>query len=61
MYALKYWGCLEQVSVRCVIESTSFIITDGVELWKDSKQIGQCVIDDTHGAHKYNMRPLSRH
>jgi hypothetical protein len=23
--------------------------------------MGQCVIDDTHGAHKHNMRPLSRH
>jgi hypothetical protein len=37
-----------------------FILADGVELWKDSKQMGQCVIDDTHGAHKYNMRHLSR-
>jgi hypothetical protein len=40
MYALKYWGCLELVSARCVIEFTSFILTYGVELWKDSKQMG---------------------
>jgi hypothetical protein len=61
MYALKYWGCLEYVSARYAIECTSFMLADGVELWKDSKQMGRCVIDNTHGAYKYNMRPLSRH
>jgi hypothetical protein len=34
---------------------------DGVKSWKDSKQMGQCVIDDTHQTHKYNMRFSSRH
>jgi hypothetical protein len=34
---------------------------DGVELSKDSKRMGRCVIDDTHRTHKCNMRHSSSH
>jgi hypothetical protein len=51
----------KNVSARCAIVSTLFTLVDGVELWKCSKQMGQCVIDDAHGTHKYNMRFSSRH
>jgi hypothetical protein len=33
-----------------------FTLVNGVESWKDSKQMGQCVIDDTHRTYKYNVR-----
>jgi hypothetical protein len=62
MYDLKYWGWLEYVSARFAIEFTSFVHTCRWNwIVDDSKQMSQCVINDTHGTHKYNMMPSSRH